>query len=601
MVVFRRIDAEDRDDGTDAGGTSASEARLRVVLQSLSEGVAAVSAEGCPLFVNDAMVRILGFASVDGLPRLTLAEAMARIEAIDEHGRAVAFDDRPLVRALRGETIIDMPLRIRQRLQQREYDVVNSAIPVRDARGRVTMAIVRMRDTTELRKTIKALRASQTRYEMAMRAVDAMVYDWDLATGQVERSGGVEGIVGLRPEETEPTYQWWRERIHPDDQHEAIMRVDTELTARQDRHVSEYRIRHRDGHWVRVADRGVVVYDDAGHAVRIVGSTVDVTGARAAQWALRDSEERYRSLVENANDIVATLDLELRFTTVNAAVERILGYAPAEIIGRHLGEFVPPGQLAMHREMLKRKIEGSESTRYEMQLVGRDGARLFTLEVGSKLLFDQQGRPLAIHAIARDVTERHEAEARQATLVRELQHRTRNMLAVIQSIAKQTLTGPSASAREAFIGRLHALAHAQTFVAAGRRGGVPVRQLLSMTLAAFGPRVSLVCDDTVIEGATAQSLALAVHELATNAMKHGALSVPQGCADVTCAMVEHDGARGLELSWIESLGPPVASPARTGFGTRLLQSMGDAALEYGQHGLRARLMIVMHDEPGPLV
>ena len=594
IIAFRRVVADDEEGHRPThGDAAAGEARLRAVLQSLSDGVAAISAEGQALFVNDAMARMLGFASVDELPQLSLAETMTRIEAFTEEGRPLAFSERPLVRALHGETVNDVPLRLRQPLRRRDVDVINTTIPVRDAQGAVTMAVVRMRDVSELRKTVGALQASQARYEMAMRAVDAMVYDWDLATGRVERSGGVEGVVGFRPDEVESTSDWWRARIHPDDQPNAGAQIRAELSERQERHVSEYRVRHRDGHWVHVADRGIVVYDAVGKAVRIVGSIVDVTQSRAAQSALRENEERYRSLIENANDIVATMDLTLCFTSVNAAVERVLGYAPSEIVGQPLSRFVAPDQIGAHRDLLSTKLSRDTAIRHEMQLVGRDGSTWFTLEVSSRLLTDEQGLPIAIHAIARDVTERKEAEARQAILLRELQHRTRNMLSVIQSIATQTLTGKAIppAARDAFIGRLHALAHAQTFVAAGPRGGVPVPQLLTMALAAFGPRAVLVADDIVIEGAMAQTLALVVHELATNAVKHGSLSVPAGRVEVTCTLVGEAGERQLQLIWLKRNGPPVFAPTRAGFGTRLLQSMGQATLEFRAQGLRYRLAI----------
>ena len=129
----------------------------------------------------------------------------------------------------------------------------------------------------------------------------------------------------------------------------------------------------------------------------------------------------------------------------------------------------------MHETMLQRKLEGEASTRYEMAVLAKDGRKL-TLDVDSRLIRDDEGNPLAIHSIARDITERKEAEARQKLLVAaSSQHRTKNMLAVIQSIATSTLrrSADLASAAEAFVGRLHALARAQEFVASGPRRWCP--------------------------------------------------------------------------------------------------------------------------------
>src|SRR5215472_13308912 len=117
--------------------------------------------------------------------------------------------------------------------------------------------------------------------------------------------------------------------------------------------------------------------------------------------ARRLSEERHRVLVEHANDIVATLDLDLRVTSVNPAVERILGFAPAEVIGKSLRRHVPQEQLHQHAEMLNRKFQGQ----YEVEVRTKAGVRR-VLEVNSKLIADAAGKPVAIHAMARDITER---------------------------------------------------------------------------------------------------------------------------------------------------------------------------------------------------
>src|SRR5204862_3945335 len=111
-----------------------------------------------------------------------------------------------------------------------------------------------------------------------------------------------------------------------------------------------------------------------------------------------------------------------------------------------------------------RKFEGTEATRYETDLLHKDGQRC-AVEVNSKLVLDPLGQPVGVHSIARDITERRNAEARQMLLMRELQHRTKNILAVVQSIVLNTLArgGSVEAAREAIVGRLQAIARAQEF------------------------------------------------------------------------------------------------------------------------------------------
>jgi len=287
---------------------------------------------------------------------------------------------------------------------------------------------------------------------------------------------------------------------------------------------------------------------------------------------LAESEERYRSLVDEANDIVATLDLDFRFTSVNPAVERILGYSPREFVGTTLREHVPPDQLTLHDAMLREKLEGKSSTTYEMQIFSKGRQRL-TLEVNSKLIRDEDDKPSGIHAIARDVTERKQAEARQTVLIRELQHRTKNLLAVTQSIVTNTLerTPSAARAKEAIVGRLHALSRAQEFVASGASGGVPMRELVDAELSAFATQITVEGIPVVLGGPFAQQFALVLHELATNAAKYGSLSVYNGRLVIKWRIRQSDEP-WLEFSWQERDGPRVERPHEQGFGSRLIAS-----------------------------
>lgn len=137
----------------------------------------------------------------------------------------------------------------------------------------------------------------------------------------------------------------------------------------------------------------------------------NITELRQAERELRASELRYRALVENANDLVLTLSLDLVITSANPAAERILGFAPSEIIGTPLARYVPSEQIALHREMLARKLAGEHSTVYELKAIDRLG-RMRTLEANSRLSRDADGAPREIHAIVRDVTEQRSSEFR---------------------------------------------------------------------------------------------------------------------------------------------------------------------------------------------
>jgi PAS domain S-box-containing protein len=133
-----------------------------------------------------------------------------------------------------------------------------------------------------------------------------------------------------------------------------------------------------------------------------------LTDRQRAEEALRESEERYRDLVENANDIVFMLDLEGNVTSINKAVESLTGYSQHELIGMNMSEFLTPVSTDSARRMTERKLAGEERTNYEVDVRAKDG-RVFTLEISSRLALNQ-GKPIGVQGVARDITNRRQAE-----------------------------------------------------------------------------------------------------------------------------------------------------------------------------------------------
>jgi PAS domain S-box-containing protein len=142
----------------------------------------------------------------------------------------------------------------------------------------------------------------------------------------------------------------------------------------------------------------------------------DLNARRRASQVFLATEERYRDLIENANDIVYTLDLAGNITSINAAVESVTGYRPEELLRQPVSRLIRPDFMARMSEMLTRKIAGDERTKYELEVIARDG-RIVTLEVNSRLL-RENNRPSGISGIARDITDRKRAEERTKRLLR---------------------------------------------------------------------------------------------------------------------------------------------------------------------------------------
>ncbi len=215
------------------------------------------------------------------------------------------------------------------------------------------------------------------------------------------------GYTGIRPDEA--LDEGWAAAVHPDDVapiRDRWRRAAESGTAYE----IEYRFRRADGvyrwHLARV---GPIPGDEGGRH-RWVGTAIDIHDRRAAEDALRASEARHRDIVENAGDIVYSLLPDGTVTAINPAVESLLGYRPEELIGRRIDTIVAPDHLVVTRGVLDRKLAGEDRSTYDLDVLTRDGRRV-TLEINSRLAADADGRPAAIHGMARDVSDRRAAAA----------------------------------------------------------------------------------------------------------------------------------------------------------------------------------------------
>ena len=313
----------------------------------------------------------------------------------------------------------------------------------------------------------------------------------------------------------------------------------------------------------------------------------------------RLSEERHRALVEHANDIVATLDLDLRFTSVSPAIERVLGFAPAEVIGRSLRRHVRREHLHTHAEMLN-QLQGAPSTQYEVEVLTTVGVPR-VLEVNSKLITDATGKPVAIHAIARDITERKEAKRAEAH-VAELDHRVKNVLATVIAVSQRTPEGHTAMEEflNALDGRIRSMTDAHALLSSARWLGVDLAHLVRQELAPCATALNTMVEgpDIVLAADAAQPVAFVLHELVTNAAKYGALSVPKGHVSVQWHKRTDGHVPGaLVLDWKETGGPLVPTSISPGYGTSVIKDLipyelgGAVDLVFAAKGVRCRLEI----------
>lgn len=435
---------------------------------------------------------------------------------------------------------------------------------------------------------------------LAEKSAGIGVWDMDMAMRTVRATPQFFRIVGLEPTDEPIPIERLRALRHPDDRDQVVNNFHRVTESGEDYYDAEYRIIRPDGEIRWVYGRGRVVRDGNGKPIRYSGVDIDITERKRTEEALRESEARYRTLVENAHDLVYTLDLDFHFTSVNPAVQQILGYSPEDLLGTALTEYMVPEHVALKKEMLQRKLAGEAAeTSYEMQVIDRTG-QTRTLEANTWLTYDRDGKPQAIHAITRDITARRKYEEHLAFTTRELSHRTKNILAVVlamvRQIGKQTTDFDQFENR--FSGCIKALAYCHDLLVASDWQGADLQNLIGLQVAPFGgldgKRFIATGPSLTLAPQATQLVGLALHELATNAAKHGALTTPAGTVAIEWQPVNFNGA--MQLIWREKNGPIVVPPTRRGFGHTVLERMaaslgGEVTFEFPPEGVRWALAI----------
>jgi PAS domain S-box-containing protein len=327
--------------------------------------------------------------------------------------------------------------------------------------------------------------------------------------------------------------------------------------------------------------------------------------AEHANKVARDAgEEQMRLILDSATDYaIFTLDREGIITSWNSGGERLVGYEDSEIIGKDARIVFTPEDREKgepEKEIFKAYKDGrAENERWHMR---KDGSRFW----GSGLMLPLRapGTP-GFLKIMRDETARHQADEMNRLLVRELSHRVKNTLALVQAIVRETLRGriEEKEVREALDSRLAALARSHDILARESWEGAHLVEVIRQSLTPFvahdkfEDRVVLEGEDVRLPPPTTLSLGMGFHELATNAAKYGALSGSDGKVTIRWSQTRSDDGGSLRLTWEEQNGPPVTPPKRKGFGSRLIERAlayemnGMVKLDYAPNGLRFAISI----------
>jgi two-component system sensor kinase len=350
------------------------------------------------------------------------------------------------------------------------------------------------------------------------------------------------------------------------------------------------------------------VFDEDGRLWAIEGFIADITKQKRAEDALRESEEKYRMIVQNQTELVVKVDARGRFIYVSPSYCDVFGKTEQELLGSRFMPLVHPDDQEETMRAFKRCFRPPYTCQIEQRALTRHGWRW--LAWADKAVLDDRGEVTAIVGVARDVTERKEAEQEirrrmenEHLLRRELDHRVRNNLASLITLID--LAGQTAADAHSCAASMRDRAQTMAIMHAllSQTGGRPVT--LDALIGALVPdgclgTIKRTGPDVGVVAGQGQKLGMVINELMTNSVKYGALSSPDGVVDIDWELAEQaSGDDRLIVTWDETGGPAIDQPPTPGVGTGLIEGLlksdlrGQVELTYPRDGARHRLELTL--------
>jgi PAS domain S-box-containing protein len=441
--------------------------------------------------------------------------------------------------------------------------------------------ISRDQESGERAHAESALRESEHRLRIALEAGRMGIWSFDLRTGEQEWSDGQFEIFGLTPGNPPPTREEFLKLVHPEDVH-LVEFSDNDTRPEGTSLDSEFRIVRPGGEVRTVAAHSIARFGADGRPVELIGVNYDVTDRRSQEEALRRVEERLREFGEASSDVLWIRDAEtLQWEYLSPAFEKIYGISRQDALrGNNFHswqDFILPEDRENAFSAIKRVREGKRAA-FEFRIRRPNDGQIRWLRNTDFPMRNAQGKVERIGGVGHDITALKAADEHQKFLAAELQHRVRNTLGVVRSIARRTAdTSHTVEGYATHLdGRLNAFARVQAAMTNNPGAGLNLETMILDELAAHAAREG---EQVHVEGPpvrlamkAAETLGLAFHEMATNAVKHGALVTALGRVRVVWRIENVGVVPHLIIAWKES-GPPVppGEPRRRGFGTELLE------------------------------
>jgi PAS domain S-box-containing protein len=332
-------------------------------------------------------------------------------------------------------------------------------------------------------------------------------------------------------------------------------------------------LRHicKDGREVTVDSRMQLLGDNT-----VLEVNRDVTQLRALQVAVQETEQRLRSvaaIVESSDDAIVSKNLDGVITSWNKGAERIFGYSAEEAVGQPITIVIPHDRLDEELTILTRIRRGERIDHFETIRHRKNGS-LIVVSLSVSPVKNAEGKIVGAAKIARDISEQKRSQEMIATLAREAEHRSKNLLATVQATVMLSESDTPEDLKRVIAGRIQALSNVHSLFMQTRWIGADLLTIATQELAPYSENsptsVRIDGSPTLLEPNVAQTVAVILHELATNAAKYGALSKGNGRVDLKWS---HEAGGELHLLWTETDGPKVQEPTRKGFGSRVIERL----------------------------
>jgi len=373
---------------------------LETTLNSIGDAVISTDTEGRIAHMNPVAEDLTGWSMEEARDR-QLTEVFHIVDSRTEEKAP-----NPVDKVLKAEKIVGLANHVKLISKDgKEYQIADSGSPIINNEGETAGVVLVFRDVTEKYRITEELRRSEERLNLAMSIKNEGIWDWDLITGDVYFDPRYYMMAGYRVDEFPWRLDEFKKRVHPDDIEYVMSRAGEHLEGKTDNFNVEFRFKKKDGGWMWIQGRGMVVErDEEGSPIRFVGTHTDITERRKAEAALKESEEKYRTLVSSMSDMIFLLDSDDRFQEVHAKPGNLLLAAPEEFLGKRIQEVMPSPVIDMYEKSAGEVRRSGETRRFEypLRIEGRDMWFTATLDLHN----DRESVVVDI----RDITELKEAQ-----------------------------------------------------------------------------------------------------------------------------------------------------------------------------------------------